>query len=184
VPVHSLPHKISTRAARQPARSLSELLSKRIPREGALLPARLSTSPRAPGDLRSFSVRHVPPARPGGRGRACRSIWVSWWSTGRWLTTIRSWSTISKRGATKLGFALLLKFYTRYGQFPAGRSDLPDEAVDFVAGQVNVPASELQFYGRAARSSSIVPRSATLGVPGVQRLRCREVDDLAGSGGL
>lgn len=26
-----------------------------------------------------------------------------------------------KRGATKLGFALLLKFYTRYGRFPAGR---------------------------------------------------------------
>ena len=56
---------------------------------------------------------------------------------------------ISKRGATKLGFALLLKFYTRYGRFPAGRSEFPDEAVDFVAGQVKVPASEVQFYAWA-----------------------------------
>ncbi len=28
-----------------------------------------------------------------------------------------------KRGATRLGFALLLKFYTRHGRFPAGGGD-------------------------------------------------------------
>jgi hypothetical protein len=44
-----------------------------------------------------------------------------------------------KRGATRLGFALILKFYTRHGRFPAGRSELPDEAVAFVAKQVKVP---------------------------------------------
>jgi Domain of unknown function (DUF4158)/Tn3 transposase DDE domain len=51
-----------------------------------------------------------------------------------------------KRGATRLGFALILKFYTRHGRFPAGRSELPDEAVAFVAKQVRVPASDVGFY--------------------------------------
>jgi TnpA family transposase len=51
-----------------------------------------------------------------------------------------------KRGATRLGFALILKFYTQYGRFPHGRSELPDEAVAFVATQVKVAASELGFY--------------------------------------
>jgi hypothetical protein len=40
----------------------------------------------------------------------------------------------------------LLKFCTRYGRFPAGRAELPDEAVAFVAKQVQVSASELGFY--------------------------------------
>jgi len=51
-----------------------------------------------------------------------------------------------KRGATRLGFALLLKFYTRSGRFPRGRSELPQEAVDFVARQMKVPAGDLGFY--------------------------------------
>ena len=45
-----------------------------------------------------------------------------------------------KRGATKLGFALLLKFFTQHGRFPRGRSELPDQVVRFVARQVEVPA--------------------------------------------
>ncbi|MGJ6964802.1 DUF4158 domain-containing protein [Streptosporangium sp. G11] len=51
-----------------------------------------------------------------------------------------------KRDATRLGFAILLKFYTRYGRFPRGRSELPDDMIDHVAKQVQVPASELGFY--------------------------------------
>ena len=57
-----------------------------------------------------------------------------------------------KRGATRLGFAVLLKFYTCHGRFPAGRSELPDEAVEFVAKQVKVPASELGFYEWSGRT--------------------------------
>ena len=52
-----------------------------------------------------------------------------------------------KRGPTRLGFALLLKFYTQVGRFPRGRGELPDEAVEFVARQVGVPAADLGFYG-------------------------------------
>jgi hypothetical protein len=43
-----------------------------------------------------------------------------------------------KRGPTRLGFALLLKFYTGTGRFPRGRGELLDEAVEFVAWQVGV----------------------------------------------
>ena len=51
-----------------------------------------------------------------------------------------------KRGPTRLGFALQLKFYARAGRFPRGRAELDDEAVAFVARQVGVPASDLGFY--------------------------------------
>lgn len=51
-----------------------------------------------------------------------------------------------KRGPTRLGFALLLKFYAQAGRFPRGRAELDDEAVAFVARQVGVPASDLGFY--------------------------------------
>jgi hypothetical protein len=47
-----------------------------------------------------------------------------------------------KQGPTRLGFALLLKFYTRAGRFPRGRAELEDDAVAFVARQVGVPASD------------------------------------------
>ena len=57
-----------------------------------------------------------------------------------------------KRGATRLGFALLLKFYTRHGRFPAADSDLPDAVVEFVARQVQVTAGEFGSYEWAGRS--------------------------------
>jgi hypothetical protein len=57
-----------------------------------------------------------------------------------------------KRGATRLGFAVLLKFYTQYGRFPLGRFELPGEVVEFVARQVQVPASELDAYEWSGRT--------------------------------
>jgi hypothetical protein len=47
-----------------------------------------------------------------------------------------------KRSATRLGFALLLRFYTERGRFPRGRGELPDEAVEYVARQVKVTAAD------------------------------------------
>ncbi|HEV2936524.1 MAG TPA: DUF4158 domain-containing protein [Streptosporangiaceae bacterium] len=44
-----------------------------------------------------------------------------------------------RRGATKLGFALLLRFYAVHGRFPAGRSEIPDQVVAHVARLVDVP---------------------------------------------
>ena len=51
-----------------------------------------------------------------------------------------------RRGATKLGFALLLRFYAVHGRFPMGRGEIPDQAVAYVARLVDVPASELGLY--------------------------------------
>ncbi len=57
-----------------------------------------------------------------------------------------------KRGPTRLGFALLLKFYTGAGRFPRGRGELPDEVVEFVARQVGVEPAELGFYEWTGRT--------------------------------
>lgn len=69
-----------------------------------------------------------------------------------------------KRGPTRLGFSLLLKFYARHGRFPRGRGELPDEAVAYVARQVAVSALDLAFYewdGRTVASRSTNPRDST-----------------------
>lgn len=57
-----------------------------------------------------------------------------------------------KRGSTRLGFALLLKFYTQVGRFPRGRGELPGEAVEFVARQVGVEPAELGLYEWTGRT--------------------------------
>ena len=51
-----------------------------------------------------------------------------------------------RRGPTALGFALLLKHYSRHGRFPRGRAELPDAVVEFVARQLAVPAADLGSY--------------------------------------
>lgn len=58
-----------------------------------------------------------------------------------------------KRGPTRLAFAVLLKFYGQHGRFPRGRAELPDAAVQFVADQVKVPASELGLYEWSGRTN-------------------------------
>lgn len=57
-----------------------------------------------------------------------------------------------KRGATRLGFALQLKFYGERGRFPRGRAELPDNAVRFVGAQVDVPAAEVGLYEWTGRT--------------------------------
>jgi Domain of unknown function (DUF4158) len=57
-----------------------------------------------------------------------------------------------KRGPTRLGFALLLRFYTERGRFPRGRGEFPDAAVEHGARQVGVPSAELAFYEWSGRT--------------------------------
>lgn len=58
-----------------------------------------------------------------------------------------------KRGATRLGFVLLLKFYIQHGRFPRDQAEVPDAAVRFVADQVRVPASDLGSYQWTGRTN-------------------------------
>jgi hypothetical protein len=57
-----------------------------------------------------------------------------------------------KRDANALAFAVLLKFFQVHGRFPRGRAEVPDEVVRFVAGQVDVTASDLGFYEWSGRT--------------------------------
>lgn len=58
-----------------------------------------------------------------------------------------------RRGPTKLGFALMLKFHQLHGRFLRGRAELSDDAVDYVVRAVKVPASDLAFYEWDGRTS-------------------------------
>jgi hypothetical protein len=57
-----------------------------------------------------------------------------------------------KRDANALAFAVLLKFFQVHGRFPRGRAEVPDEVVRFVAGQVDVTASDLGFFEWSGRT--------------------------------
>ncbi|MBM9506721.1 DUF4158 domain-containing protein [Streptomyces sp. KK5PA1] len=59
----------------------------------------------------------------------------------------------NKTGATRLGFAVQLKFLTWRGRFPRMRLELPPDAVEPVAKQVGVAASELAFYDFTSRAA-------------------------------
>ena len=58
-----------------------------------------------------------------------------------------------RTGPSKLGLALWLKFFIAEGRFPTGRSELPDEAVGWVASQVKVPASDIGLFDWEGRTA-------------------------------
>ncbi|MGW5124567.1 Tn3 family transposase [Streptomyces sp. NPDC004069] len=59
----------------------------------------------------------------------------------------------NKTGATRLGFAVQLKFLSWRGRFPRMRLELPPDAVEHVAKQAGVAASELAFYDFTSRAA-------------------------------
>lgn len=59
----------------------------------------------------------------------------------------------NKSGATRLGFAVLLKFLLWHGRFPRALRELPDDAVAHLARQVRVPAGELAAFDLASRTA-------------------------------
>ena len=66
----------------------------------------------------------------------------------------------NKTGATRLGFAVLLKFFQAGGRFPRHAQEVPEPAVEYVARQVGVLAAEcFNMSGKAVRSSTIALRS-------------------------
>ncbi|TDC43019.1 DUF4158 domain-containing protein [Micromonospora sp. KC213] len=78
-----------------------------------------------------------------------------------------------------MGFALLLKFYTRAGRFPRGRGELPDEAVEFVARQVGVDPNELGLYAWAGRTIEY-HRAQIRGHLGFRECSVADADKLTG----
>jgi hypothetical protein len=64
-----------------------------------------------------------------------------------------------KHGDSKLAFALLLRFYGRFGRFPRNRGELHPDAVEFMARAVKADPAELAGYDRAG-SSQLTARDA------------------------
>lgn len=58
----------------------------------------------------------------------------------------------NKTGATRLGFAVLLKFFQREGRFPAFKNEVPGMVLTFVATQVGVPPEAYLQYDWQGRS--------------------------------
>jgi hypothetical protein len=58
----------------------------------------------------------------------------------------------AKQRDTQLGFALLIKFYGRFGRFPRGRGELHPDAVEYLARALGVMPSSLGFYEWSGRT--------------------------------
>lgn len=58
----------------------------------------------------------------------------------------------NKSGASRLGFALLLKFFEVEARFPENAGEVPGAAVSYVAQQVRVDAGEWGAYDGAGRA--------------------------------
>ncbi len=58
----------------------------------------------------------------------------------------------NKTGATRLGFAVLLKLFQADGRFPRRSEDVPVAAVEALASQVDVPTAAWQGYSWRGRT--------------------------------
>ena len=69
---------------------------------------------------------------------------------GAWTLVDDDWRRIAnKSGSTRLGFAVLLKFFELEARFPDGPGELPGAVVAYVAEQVGVaPLSRPRFRRR------------------------------------
>jgi TnpA family transposase len=71
----------------------------------------------------------------------------------RWTLDAGNWELLAnKTGATRLGFAALLKFFEAEGRFPRKREELPTAAIRFLAQQVHVPAEAWDQYRWTGRT--------------------------------
>ena len=58
----------------------------------------------------------------------------------------------NKTGATRLGFAVLLKFFRREGRFPQHKNEVPALVITFLATQVGVDATAYMQYAWQGRT--------------------------------
>jgi hypothetical protein len=90
------------------------------------------------------------------------------WSTedlvGSWTLVDEDWRLVgNKSGPTRLGFALLLKFFEMEACFPSSAAELPQAAVSYVAQQASVEPEALAEYdwaGRAIKRHRVQIRNA------------------------
>ncbi|MEV3927482.1 DUF4158 domain-containing protein [Actinomadura coerulea] len=72
---------------------------------------------------------------------------------GVWTLVDGDWELIAtKAGATRLGFAVILKFYELEGRFPAYAEEVPQAAVGYVASLVKVDPALFAKYSWRGRT--------------------------------
>ncbi len=70
-----------------------------------------------------------------------------------WTLTGGDWDLIAnKAGVTRLGFAVMLKFYEMEGRFPAYREEVPRAAVDYLGSLVKVEPALFARYSWRGRT--------------------------------
>jgi hypothetical protein len=70
-----------------------------------------------------------------------------------WTLIDRDWELLAnKSGATRLGFALLVRFFDLEARFPTHPGELPQAAVEYVAGLVKVPPDAVANYEWSGRT--------------------------------
>jgi hypothetical protein len=52
----------------------------------------------------------------------------------------------NKSGASRLGFAVLLKYFQQEARFPAKKQDIPKVVVDYIASQLDIDSSQFEEY--------------------------------------
>ena len=73
---------------------------------------------------------------------------VEFWTLYEAETTLLA----NKAGATRLGFAVLLKFFQVQARFPNFFEEIPSTAVAYLAKQLKIPASLFLKYDKLSRS--------------------------------
>jgi hypothetical protein len=84
---------------------------------------------------------------------AVRMEWSAEELVGSWTLVGEDWRLVgNKAGATRLGFAVLLKFFELEARFPRSATEVPAQAIVYVAGQVKVDPVQLDGYDWSGRS--------------------------------
>lgn len=97
-----------------------------------------------------------------------------------WTLVEADWTLVAnKTGATRLGFAVLLKFFGIDARFPQHAGEVPIAAVAYVAEQVKVPAEQFATYSWSSRSIKY-HREQVRGVFGFREFTRGDEDKLAG----
>ncbi|MGW7824432.1 DUF4158 domain-containing protein [Streptomyces puniciscabiei] len=71
-----------------------------------------------------------------------------------WTLVDSDWDLVAnKTGPTRLGFCLVLKYFELEGRFPQSVEEIPQAAVEYIAGLVNVPAADFAGYSLTGRTA-------------------------------
>src|SRR5664280_2377670 len=112
---------------------------------------------RCPGGkccrLRSFSALPLGRRTAAGKGCRMRREWEPEDLLACWTLMDPDRQLLAnKAGATRLGFAVLLKFFELEARFPRRGGEVPPVAVAYLAQQVGVEAAEFTRYGWSGRA--------------------------------